>query len=351
MVTNILISAGVLGAIGLIFGLLITVVSKMFNVPANPLFDEVRELLPGANCGGCGYAGCDGLAENISTGKAPVTACPVGGNTLAKKIAMVMGMDDVEIVVRNVATVVCQGSLDRCKSKFPYYAITDCVAATLVNNGNRACKYACLGLGTCVNACKFDAIKIDEHLKIATVDSSKCQSCGMCIAACPKGVLSLQPKTVSVRLLCNAAEQGFNISDNCKIGCIGCEICASQCKFGAITMVGHLPQMDMEKCTGCMICAEVCPTGAMWGDFDHRKIAEIDRDVCIGCGICKKTCQFEAISGEIKGVHEVNPACTGCGACVAKCPKKCITMDVREHIRDANAKVGTTNVFAAIPKQ
>ena len=115
-------------------------------------------------------------------------------------------------------------------------------------------------------------------------------------------------------------------------------------------MENHLPIINKEKCVGCMMCAEVCPTGAMWGDFDNRHIALIDRDLCIGCGICKKTCQFEAISGERKSVHEINEACTGCGQCVLKCPKKAITLPVRLHVRDANAKVGTSEGVAAIPE-
>ena len=153
-----------------------------------------------------------------------------------------------------------------------------------------------------------------------------------------------------MRLLCRAAEEGNLVSDNCKIGCVGCELCKDACKFGAITMVNHLPVIDMSKCTGCMMCAETCPNGSLWGDFDNRKIAEIDRDLCIGCTICKRTCQFEAISGALKQVHEVNEACTGCGECVKKCPKKAITLHVRKHPRDANAKVGTMPVAPAVPK-
>ena len=347
---DILTGVLALGGIGLVFGLLLTLANKIFEIPSDPKRDAVRNALPGANCGGCGFAGCDALADAIAAGTAPINACPVGGAAVAGEIAKIMGVEAAGGQVRNIATVVCQGSSDRCKNKFDYHGIQDCVAASLVNDGNRACKYACLGLGTCVKACKFDAIHIDERTGIAKVDPEKCTSCGACVRACPKNVLSLQPETEPVRLLCRAAEEGHLVSDNCKIGCVGCEMCKNACKFGAITMVNHLPVIDYDKCVGCMMCAETCPNGSLWGDFDNRKIAEINRDLCIGCTICKRTCQFEAISGELKQVHEVNEACTGCGQCAAKCPKKAITMHVREHARDANAKVGTTPTKPAVLK-
>lgn len=349
--TAILIAAAVIGAMGLIFGLLLTYTAKVFEVPANPTRDAVREVLPGANCGGCGYPGCDGLADAIAAGKAPVNACPVGGAAVAGQVAAIMGVEPADDSQKLVAQVICQGGSERCKDKFNYTGIQDCVAASLVSDGNKACSYACLGLGTCVRACPFNAIHIDEHRKLAVVDPDKCQSCGKCVAACPKHVLELQPQNQPVRLLCRAADKGKLVADNCRVGCIGCEICARQCKFGAITIVNHLPQFDMEKCVGCMMCAENCPTSAIWADFDNRKIAEIDKSQCIGCGICKKTCQFEAISGERKSPHEVTEACTGCGQCAQKCPKKCITLKVREHVRDEFAKVGTAPYDAAFPEK
>lgn len=349
--TQILIGTGVLAAIALVFGLLLTVANKVFEVPSDPRRDQIREALPGANCGACGFVGCDSLADAIAAGKAPANACPVGGSRVGNAVAAILGVEQGAEQERMVATVICQGTIDRCKTKFNYNGIEDCLAATLVGDGNRACKYACLGLGTCVRACKFDAIHIDEHTMLAVVDPDKCTSCGACVKACPKKVLDLQPVTLPVRVLCRAAEEGVLVSDNCKIGCIGCELCMQACKFGAIRMENHLPVIDREKCVGCMMCAEVCPTAAMWGDFDNRHIALIDRDLCIGCGICKKICQFEAISGERKSIHEINEACTGCGQCVPKCPKKAITLPVRLHVRDANAKVGTSEGVLAVPHE
>ncbi|MBE5768237.1 MAG: RnfABCDGE type electron transport complex subunit B [Clostridiales bacterium] len=339
---EIIIAALVLGGMGILFGLVLTFTSKVFAVPSNPKRDAVREALPGANCGGCGYPGCDGCADAIAAGKAPVNACPVCSADAVNAISDIMGVEKPDASSRKVARVICQGDVEKCKPKFDYTGIQDCVAASTVNDGNRACKYACLGLGTCVKACAFDAIHIDANKGIAVVDEDKCVACGKCVEACPKGVLDLMPVTDPVKLLCRAAEEGHLVSDNCRIGCIGCERCYNACKFGAITMVNNLPVIDMAKCRGCMMCAEACPTNAIWADWDNRKIAEIDPASCVGCTMCKRNCPFEAIAGTLKQVHEVTTACTGCGLCVEKCPKKCITLKIREHTRDRYAKVGTT---------
>lgn len=339
---EILYAALVLGGMGALFGILLTVASRIFAVPPNPVRDAVREALPGANCGGCGFPGCDGCADAISSGKAPVSACPVGGSGCAAKIAEIMGQAPQESGVRMIAQVLCQGDLEHCKTKFNYSGISDCVAASLVNDGNKSCKYACLGLGTCVRVCPFDAIHIDPARGIAEVDREKCQSCGKCVDVCPKHVIQLQPANLPVRVMCRAADKGILVSDNCRVGCIGCERCFHACKFGALEMKNHLPVIDPDKCRGCMMCAEACPTNAIWAAWDDRKIAEINRNECIGCGLCKRQCQFESIVGEMRKPHEVLNACTGCGKCAEKCPKKCITMKVREHTRDAFSKIGTT---------
>lgn len=339
---ELLLAGAVLGGMGLVFGFILTLSTKFFAVETDPLIGEVRAVLPGANCGACGYPGCDGLAAAIAGEKAPINACPVGGEALAQKLSGIMGVNEIPSSSRMVAEVICRGGVDRCKTKFNYQGIDDCVSASLVGGGYKACSYACLGLGTCVKACQFGAITIDEKKMIAVVDPEKCTSCGLCVQSCPRDVLHLQPEKQPIRLLCREAAKGKVVSDNCNAGCIGCGLCAKSCKFNAITMENNLPQFDMDACVGCMVCAEVCPTWAIWGDFANRKIAEIEQKDCIGCGICKKICKFEAISGENKLPHQITAACTGCGECLEKCPKNCITLQPRKHERDQFAKAGTT---------
>ena len=335
---NIVLAIAVLGIMGLVFGLLLTFTSKVFAVPSDPKRDAVRETLPGANCGGCGYPGCDGCADAIAAGKAAPDACPVGGSEVAKKIGGILGIDVGESE-KKVARVICQGGTDRCRVRFDYHGIMDCNAAAIIQDGYKACRFACLGLGNCERVCPFGAIRIDPAKMIAVVDEDKCQSCGKCVAECPRNILELRPVSQNVNMRCRNAETGRIASQKCSVACIGCERCMKACKFDAITMVGRLPVIDNAKCRHCMVCAEVCPTGAMNAAFEDRLIAEIDKDACIGCGLCKRNCQFGAIEGEMKKPHLVNDACTGCGVCAEKCPKKCITLKVRDKARDPRVAV------------
>ena len=332
-----LFTAGLtLSAIGLIFGMLLGFASKVFKSDESEQTLAIRAALPGANCGGCGYQGCDAFAKAVCAGEAPVHGCPVGGTATAKIIAEIMGQDSSEVdpMERLVANVICRGGTNYCLLKYNYAGIHDCVAAATVSDGTKSCHYACLGLGTCALACAFGAIRIDERTKLVEVDRDKCTGCGNCVKVCPKNVLKMQPYSRPVRLLCHANERGRVITDNCKAGCFSCGKCAKACKFGAIEMANNLPKIDNEKCCGCMMCAEACPTGAIWADYPNRKEAVIDAAVCIGCSICKKACQFDSIIGERKHPHYVTNSCTGCGQCAVKCPKKCIDMQTRAHLRD-----------------
>ena len=254
----ILIAALVMSVLGLLFGALLGVTGRVFKVPVNEKAEALRECLPGANCGACGFPGCDGYAAD---GKAEVGACAVGGPACAAKMGEIMGVS-VSASVRMVASVACQGYGDHCKPKADYQGMTDCVAASLVNNGTKACQYACLGLGTCERACPFDAIHIDPIKQIAVVDEEKCQACKKCVAACPQHVLSMRPAGRVVNVGCHNPEKGIALKEKCDRACIGCEACVKACNFGAIEMENGVPKIDYEKCVGCMACADARP--ARW---------------------------------------------------------------------------------------
>ena len=335
---DIITAALILGAMGLVFGLVLTAVAKVFEIPSDPRRDAVRETLPGANCGGCGFPGCDGCADAIAAGKAPADACPVCSPEAKAKIAAIMGVEVPDASNRMVARVLCQGDCESAKQKFDYQGIQDCNAACTVGDGYKSCKFACLGLGSCVKVCPFDAIHIDPVEKLPVVDEEKCAACGKCVAACPKSVLALQSQKNEVALLCRNTDKLKAVMDVCKTGCIGCQKCAKACQFEAITMVNNLPVIDYDKCRGCRMCAEACPTGAIKA-LQPRRVAEINPDTCIGCTICAKNCKFGAIEGSLKQKHKVNAACTGCGVCAEKCPKKAITLKETTTSRDPKAAV------------
>ena len=246
----------VLGVMGLLFGLILAFASKIFAVEVDERIPAVQECLPGANCGGCGYAGCNGLATAIVEGKAPVNGCPVGGAAAAEKIAAVLGVEVTESE-KMVAHVHCSGTCENAKNRAQYEGIQDCLGAIRVANGYKECAFACLGLGTCEKACPFGAIHVVDG--VAKVDASKCTACSKCIAACPKHIISLVPEKNAVRVDCSSKAKGKDVMDACAVGCIGCGLCEKTCKFDAIHMEGNLPVIDYDKCKGCQMCAKACP--------------------------------------------------------------------------------------------
>ena len=322
---GILFSALSLGGMGLLFGAGLAYASQKFAVEIDPKAVAIREVLPGANCGGCGYPGCDGFANAVASGAAPVNGCPVGGAECAEKVASIMGLA-VEDSTKMVARVICNGTRENAREKYEYIGIQDCKAANIVNGGSKSCAYGCMGLGTCVDVCPFDAIFINES-GIAEVIPEKCTACGNCIEACPKNVITLVPYGQEVVVACNSKDKGKAVKLACDVGCIACGICEKNCPFDAIHVVDNVAVIDYDKCTGCMVCVEKCPTHAIAGDLANRKTAEIIEDKCIGCTICAKNCPVDAIEGELKKVHKVDPEkCIGCGVCEQKCPKDAIVM-------------------------
>lgn len=319
---EILNSILVLGILGLVFGAVLAYASKKFAVEVDERVEQILETLPGANCGGCGYPGCGGLATAIVEGKASVNGCPVGGAECASKIGAIMGIT-AEAGEKVVAKVNCKGNCQSAKNKYEYEGISDCRAASVLNGGAKSCKFGCLGLGTCSDVCKFDAITIQDG--IAIIDEEKCVLCGKCIEACPKQLITKKPANKEVTVECNSREFGKAVKEKCSVGCIGCGLCVKACKFDAIEFENKIAKVVYDKCVGCMACVEKCPTKVIKGDLSKRVKVTIDEDLCIGCTICKKQCKFDAIEGSLKEKHKIDAnKCVGCHLCMQKCPKKAI---------------------------
>ncbi len=341
MNNTVLIAVISMGAIGVFFAAFLAFASKKFAVEEDPRVEAVKNILPGANCGGCGLAGCASFAEAVVKGEVPVYGCPVGGDTVGGQIAEILGVEaEGGAGQKKVARVICNGGKINAKDKFRYIGVEDCVAASRMAGGPRICESGCLGLGTCVRVCPVDAITISEE-GIAVIDEEKCIGCEKCVASCPKNVISMVPYGHQVHVLCNSTEKGKAVMQACKVGCIACKKCEKACKFDAIHVENNLAKIDYEKCTGCMECVKACPTNAISGILDNRKVARINDEKCVQCTICRKNCAFDAIEGEVKQPHRViDDKCVGCGVCAEKCPKDAIQMMERTSLNDAEKKIG-----------
>lgn len=252
-----------IGGLGIVFGAILGFASKIFAVDEDPRVGQVQECLPGANCGGCGYPGCGGLATAIVAGKAPVNACAPGGAKAAAAIAEVMGVV-AEETEPTVAFVKCGGTCDKAQNKYNYDGIDDCImAAQLAGASSKACAYGCMGLGSCVKACKFDAIKIENG--VAVVDPDLCVSCGKCVSTCPKHIIEIVPKKKKVKVQCSSKDMGKAVMSVCSAGCIGCKICEKTCKFDAIHVIDNIAVIDYDKCKNCGMCANKCPKKVITG--------------------------------------------------------------------------------------
>ena len=254
---EIIIATSVLGGTALIIAILLGIAGEKLQVEVDEKELQVRELLPGNNCGGCGYPGCDGLASAIAEGKAEVNSCPVGGLNVANKISEVMGVT-LEEKEKQVAFVRCGGTCDKTKKKYNYYGIEDCRKAVIApGGGDKACSYGCLGYGSCVKECLFDAIHIVDG--IAVVDKEKCVACGKCVNTCPNNLIELIPDIAEYRVQCMSNDKGKDVKTVCDAGCIGCTLCTRVCESKAITVENNLAKIDYSKCTNCGKCAEKCP--------------------------------------------------------------------------------------------
>ncbi len=268
MLIDILMPVLSLGGMSLLFGAGLAFASQKFAIGTDPKEEQIRQVLPGVNCGACGYPGCDGFAAAVAAGQAPITGCTVGGSSVAQDIGLIMGLE-AEETQRKVAKVLCAGDCDKATNKYHYDGIEDCVAASMLADGPKGCSFGCLGLGTCVRACPFDAIYIDKG--IAVVDEEKCTGCEICVAVCPKNIIEMIPVSSQVQVMCKSEDKGRDVRKYCTVGCIACKICERACEYDAIKVENNVARIDYDKCVNCMVCAEKCPTKSIYADFENRR--------------------------------------------------------------------------------
>ncbi len=255
--TGIILAAVIVGGTGLFIGIFLGLADKKFAVEVDEKEEAVLGVLPGNNCGGCGYPGCSGLAAAIAAGEAPVNACPVGGAPVAAKIADIMGVEAGE-QVHEVAFVKCGGTCEKAKQSYEYYGLHDCVMINMMQNGGpKSCAYGCLGEGSCVKVCPFDAIHVVDG--VAVVDKDACKACGKCIEVCPRHLIELVPYEQKHLVNCSSKDKGKDVMSVCSVGCIGCKMCEKVCEFDAVKVVDNIAHIDPAKCTNCGKCAEKCP--------------------------------------------------------------------------------------------
>lgn len=247
-----------MAALGLLFGIALGIAAKVFAVKVDPRVEQIGELLPGANCGGCGYAGCSAFASAVVDGTASPNGCVVGKDALAEQICKVMGTTCGSTENR-YACVACNGALENAVNEGEYFGLKSCASAQVSGGGTKKCVYGCLGYGDCVKACQFNAIYIVEGSAIPEVDSALCTACGQCVKACPRGLISLRGESEPVFVACRSKAKGIEARKACSVSCIGCGICAKNCPSGAIKVENNLATIDQSLCTACGLCIERCP--------------------------------------------------------------------------------------------
>ena len=266
MQTTVIWTIVILTVLGLLLALMLFFIAKRFKVEEDPRIDEVEKVMPGANCGGCGFAGCRAFAD--AAVKAPNldnNYCPVGGNEVMKKVAAILGYE-VKEKAPMVAVIRCNGTCENRPRTNEYDGAASCRVKAALYAGDTACAFGCLGCGDCVSACQFGAISMDPGTGLPVVDESRCTACGACAKACPKKIIELRnkgPRGMRVFVSCVNKDKGVVARKACSAACIGCGKCAKVCAQEAITVENNLAYIDFSKCKLCKKCVAECPTGAI----------------------------------------------------------------------------------------
>lgn len=284
----ILIAVIVLGAIALVSAVVLYITSKRFAVYEDPRLETITEALPGANCGGCGFPGCGGMADALvkgaDTGSIEGLFCPVGGQKVMENVADLLGMT-VEKTDPMVAVVRCNGTCENRPRIAEYNGLRTCAAIHATGAGETACGFGCLGCGDCVSACQFEAIHMNPETGLPEVDDEKCTACGACVKACPRSIIELRkkgPKNRRIYVQCVNKDKGPAAMKACKVSCIACGKCFKACKFDAITIENNLSYIDYNKCKMCRKCVNECPTHAITAlNFPVKKTVKVEEKIAI----------------------------------------------------------------------
>ncbi len=260
MLNDVLIALLIIGAVGLVSAVLLSLASKFLFVPENEKIKEVRAALPGVNCGACGYSGCDEYAKAVAEKGEKTNLCVPGADDVAACVAKIMGKA-AEDVVEMMAVVHCNGTCDARNRVADYKGVPTCKGMSMSFGGNLSCTFGCLGCGDCANACPVSAIGIQNG--VAFIKRDECIGCGLCVKTCPKNLIELVPQIYFTKVLCRNTEKGAVARKNCVNACIGCKKCEKECPTNAITVENNLASIDYDKCIDCGKCAEVCPTGCI----------------------------------------------------------------------------------------
>lgn len=276
--TTILIPMAVLGGLGIAFAILLSFASHVFHVKVDRRVEAVRKILPGANCGACGFPGCDGLAKAIALEGAPINSCPIGGQKLIDDLAELLGQT-ADAAVRNVAVVKCQGDKTRAKDKFEYVGVRDCRANAALQGGNKSCTYGCLGCGTCQDVCQFGAIEMVNG--VAVIDRDLCTACRKCVDICPKNIIDMISYDDIHQVLCKSRDAGKEVRSKCSVGCIACKICTKQYPEAFEidnNLAKRLPleAFDQEKMLNAV---DKCPTKCIFPGLERKAIADKEKQL------------------------------------------------------------------------